>query len=57
MAKKKSNKVPQKYLAGLSKSKAADDPSAYKFATNKKNGVQRKTVESRYTRRYREMYT
>jgi hypothetical protein len=71
MARKKSNKVPQKYLAGYSKSekekrkkeiarnksKAADDPSAYKFATNKKNGVQRKTVESRYTRRYREMYT
>ena len=68
---KKKPKVPAKYLAGLSaeekkkrkkeiarnKNKAADDPSAYKFATNKKNGVQRKTVESRYTRRYREMYT
>ena len=55
---KKKPKVPAKYLAGLSaeekkkrkkeiarnKKKAMDDPSAYKFSTDKKKGKRRKTI-------------
>jgi len=67
---KKQPKVPAKYLAGLSseekakrkkeiarnKKKALSDPSAYKFSTDKKKGKRRKTVESKYTRRFRERF-
>jgi len=67
---KKQPKVPAKYLAGLSpkekekrkkeiaknKKKSLSDPSAYKFSTDKKKGKQRKTVESKYTRRFRERF-
>ena len=67
---KKKPKVPAKYLAGLSskekakrkkeiaknKKKAMDDPTAYKFSTDKKKGKPRKTIESKYTRRFRERF-
>jgi len=67
---KKKPKVPAKYLAGLSaeekkkrkkeiarnKKKAMDDPSAYKFSTDKKKGKRRKTIESKYTRRFKERF-
>jgi hypothetical protein len=67
---KKQSKVPAKYLAGLSpkektkrkkeiaknKKKSLNDPTAYSFSTNKKKGKRRKTVESKYTRRFRERF-
>ena len=67
---KKKPKVPAKYLAGLSskekakrkkeiarnKKKSLSDPSAYKFSTDKKKGKRRKTVESKYPRRFRERF-
>ena len=67
---KKQPKVPAKYLAGRStkekakrkkeiaknKKKSLSDPSAYKFSTDKKKGKRRKTVESKYTRRFRERF-
>ena len=33
-----------------------DDPTAYKFSTDKKKGKRRKTIESKYTRRFRERF-
>tara|TARA_R100001230_G_C5684544_1_gene192971 strand:+ start:207 stop:434 length:228 start_codon:yes stop_codon:yes gene_type:complete len=67
---KKKPKVPAKYLAGLTpkekekrkkeiarnKKKAMDDPSAYKFSTDKKKGKRRKTIESKYTRRFKQRF-
>ena len=32
------------------------DPSAYKFSTDKKKGKRRKTIESKYTRRFKERF-
>ena len=32
------------------------DPTAYKFSTDKKKGKPRKTIESKYTRRFRERF-
>ena len=69
--KKKSRKIPKKYLAGLSSSdkakrkkeinknarKSSKDPSAYDFPSDfKSDGTRRKTKESVHTKKFRKMF-
>ena len=68
--KKTKRKIPPKYLKGLSPAdkakrrkeiqrnapKADNDPSAYKFSTDFKEGKRIKTKESVYTKKFRKMY-
>ena len=63
-------KIPAKYLKGLSpkektqrkkeinrnRKKPENDPSAYTFATDFKNGQRRKTKPSVYTKKFKKMY-
>lgn len=69
--KKKTRKIPKKYLAGLSSSekakrkkeinknarKSSKDPSAYDFPSDfKSDGTRRKTKESVHTKKFRKMF-
>ena len=52
----KKTKEKRKKEIAKNKKKSLSDPSAYKFSTDKKKGKQRKTVESKYTRRFKERF-
>ena len=69
--KKKTRKIPKKYLAGLSSAdkakrkkeiqrnsrKSSKDPSAYDFPSDyTSKGTRRKTKESVHTKKFRKMY-